>query len=167
MRAARSLSALVFFSIVGSIVMVGGCGEPDIEPRDGTWNFHGSDAIDDTCMFDQLSVDNPGTFALTNNGDGTFTVDDSQNVFDCTLDGADFSCPSRLFGEQDVGTQFGLDAIVHYNVTVTGSFSTANAMSGRQQIEIECVGADCNGLAALAMVTLPCGWAQDFSASHT
>lgn len=143
------------------------CGEggADVEPRDGGWSFVGSAAVDDTCMFDQLAVDSPGTFTLTNNGDGTFTVDDTQNVFDCTIDGSSFSCPSRLAGEEDIGGQFSLDAIVNYNVTATGSFSSETAMSGRQQIVVDCVGADCAAFAALAMVTVPCGWAQDFTAS--
>jgi len=154
MRTARALLTL-------PLILVTACGgDDDVQPRDGTWSFVGSAAINDTCMLDQLTVDNPGTFKLTNNGDGTFTVDDSQNVFDCTIDGASFSCPSRLHDEQDIGA-----AIVSYNVSATGSFSSETAMSGRQQIVVTCVGADCATFEMLTGVTTPCGWAQDFTAS--
>ena len=165
MRGARTLISLFVLLPLVSLGTACGEGAEDIEPRDGTWNFVGSAAVDDTCMLDQLTVDNPGTFTLTNNGDGTFTVNDSQNMFDCTIDGSDFSCPSRLFGEQDIGADFGFEATVSYNVDATGSFSSASAMSGRQQVEVICAGADCATVEALAMVTTPCGWAQDFTAS--
>ena len=102
---------------------------------------------------------------LDNNGDGTFTVTADENVFDCSLDGDNFSCPARLYGENDVGAATGLDAVVHYNVSVSGSFSSETEMSGRQLYEITCEGADCATVEAAVMVTTPCGWAQDFTAS--
>ncbi|HLT39650.1 MAG TPA: hypothetical protein VK034_25380 [Enhygromyxa sp.] len=142
-----------------------GAGGSDIEPRSGTWDFMGSDPVDDTCGLPDLYTDPPGQFELTNNGDGTITVDDSENVFDCTLDGSSFSCPERAAGENDVGGPFGLDAVVEYTITATGSFSSDTAMSGRQTIEIVCVGADCAAVEATVGVTTPCGWAQDFTAS--
>jgi hypothetical protein len=140
-------------------------GEPDVEPRDGVWSYNGGPALDDTCMLDQLSVDDPGNFTITNNGDGTFTVNDTQNEFDCTIDGADFSCPSRLAGSDDIGAAFGVDATVSYNISVAGSFSSETAMSGRQEIVVSCTGVDCTAVEALVMVDTPCGWAQEFTAS--
>ncbi|KIG17443.1 hypothetical protein DB30_03144 [Enhygromyxa salina] len=142
-----------------------GDGAGDIEPRDGAWSYMGSAAVDDTCMLDELTVDMPGTFTITNNGDGTFTVNDTQNMFDCTIDGSSFSCPSRLAGENDIGAQFSLDAVVRYNVSASGSFESETQMSGRQTVVVNCDGADCASFEALVMVTTPCGWAQDFTAS--
>jgi hypothetical protein len=145
------------------LALLTACGSGDIEPREGTWDFVGGPAVDDTCMLDQLAVDNPGTFKLSNNGDGSFAVDDSQNLFDCTIDGSSFSCPSRLAGEQDIGG--GLDATVRYNVSATGEFSSESAMSGRQEVVVVCVGTSCAAVEAFLGVTTPCGWAQDFTAS--
>jgi hypothetical protein len=163
MPAARALLTLLVLSTVSFTTACGG--DDDVQPRDGTWSYVGSAAVNDTCMLDQLTVDNPGTFKLTNNGDGTFTVDDSQNVFDCTIDGSSFNCPSRLHDEHDIGSALSLEAIVSYNVSATGSFSSETAMSGRQQIVVTCAGADCATFETVAGVTTPCGWAQDFTAS--
>ncbi|MFO7567019.1 MAG: hypothetical protein R6X02_30525 [Enhygromyxa sp.] len=143
----------------------GGGGGSDIEPRSGTWNFMGSDPVDDTCNYEDLYTDPPGQFDLTHNGDGTFTVDDGTNVFDCDLDGATFSCPERAAGENDVGAAFNIDAVVTFSVSVTGSFSSDTQMSGRQLMTVVCEGADCGTVEDVVGVTTPCGWAQDFTAS--
>jgi hypothetical protein len=142
-----------------------GGGGSDIEPRSGTWDFVGSAPVDDTCGYEDLYTDPPGQFQLTNNGDGTFTVDDGSNVFDCDLDGASFSCPERAAGENDVGGAVGLDAVVKYTITATGSFSSETAMSGKQSIRIVCEGADCSTVEGIVGVTTPCGWSQNFTAS--
>ena len=136
----------------------------NIEPRSGAWDFSGSAPVDDTCNYEDLYTDQPGTFVLDNNGDGTFTVTAGENVFECTISGLTFSCPERLFGENDVGAAAGLDAIVSYNVSVTGSFSSETEMSGRQLFSLDCEGADCATVEAVVGVMTPCGWAQDFSA---
>jgi hypothetical protein len=140
------------------------CGGSDIEPRSGTWSFMGSAPVDDTCGVDSLYTDPPGQFQLTNNGDGTFTVDDSENVFDCNLDGAKFNCPERVAGERDVGGSFGLDAVAKFSVSVTGSFASDVEMSGRQTVVIVCEGADCGTVETVSGITTPCGWSQDFTA---
>jgi hypothetical protein len=164
MRTARSLRLTVLLPLILSVFGTA-CGEADIVPREGGWDFMGSAAVDDTCNFDQLAIDNPGTFTLTNNGDSTFTVNDTDNMFDCTIEGSDFTCPSRLAGEDDIGAQYNLDAVVSYNVVATGMFSSQTEMSGRQEIVIDCAGDDCGTFEMLAMVTTPCGWAQDFTAT--
>ena len=161
----RTPLTLTFACAVSLTVACADGGGSDIEPRSGTWDFSGSAPTDDTCGYPDLYTDPPGNFVLENNGDGTFTVTAGENVFDCTLDGDNFSCPERLYGENDVGAAAGLDAVVHYTVSVSGSFSSDSAMSGRQAFEIVCEGADCATVEAAVGVMTPCGWAQDFTAS--
>ncbi len=139
-------------------------GDALADPRSGTWSFAGSPPVDDSCGLEDLYVDPPGTFTLTNNGDQTFTIDDGENVFDCELEGANFSCPERLTGSEPISPELMLDAVVEYTVGVSGTLSSDTQMSGRQQVEIVCVGADCAAVEMLVGVTTPCGWAQDFSA---
>jgi hypothetical protein len=154
-----------------SLAMIPACGDGSddgdvvVQPRSGVWTFVGSDPVDDTCNYMDLYVDPPGQFTLADNGDGTFTIDDSQNVFDCELDGAKFSCPERLTGENDVGGAFGLDAVVTYSVGVTGTLASDTQMTGRQLVVISCDGADCATVEATVGVMTPCGWAQDFTAT--
>ncbi len=146
----------------------GGDAGGSADPESGTWAFSGGPISDDTCMYEDVYVDPPGSFTLTNNGDGTFTIDDSENVFDCTLSGASFTCPSRLTGTVDVGEEFGVpgvEALLSYNVEVSGDFGSDTSLSGRQDVEVTCEGANCADLADLADLTLPCGWAQEFTAA--
>lgn len=146
----------------------GSGGGGSVEPADGTWVFSGGPISDDTCMVDDVYVDPPGTFTLVNNGDGTFTINDGENTFDCTLSGASYTCPSRLTGTVDVGADSGLpgaEAVLSYNVEVSGDFDSDTSMSGRQDIEVTCEGANCSDLADLFMTSLPCGWAQAFTAA--
>lgn len=140
-------------------------GGPTIEPRSGTWEFVGSDPVNDTCGYPGLYVDPAGDFELDNNGDGTFTVTAGDNVFECALNGSSFSCPERFTGENDIGAAAGLDAVVIYNISVSGSLSSATAMSGRQSFRIVCEGADCPAVEATVGVTTPCGWEQSFTAT--
>lgn len=125
----------------------------------------GSAPVDDTCGLTELYVDPPGQFTLTDNGDGSITINDSQNQFDCQIDGSDFVCPERASGTNDVGAPYMLDAVVHYTIRALGSFSSNAQMSGRQTIVITCEGADCGTVEAVVGVTTPCGWAQDFTAT--
>lgn len=146
----------------------GGDSGGSADPQDGTWVFSGGPLSDDTCMVQDVYVDPPGTFTLANNGDGTFSINDGENVFECSLDGAAYSCPSRLTGTVDVGADSGLpgaEAVLSYNVSVSGTFDSDTSMSGRQDVEITCEGANCSDLADLYMTSLPCGWAQEFTAA--
>jgi hypothetical protein len=143
----------------------GSDGGSEAGPRSGVWNYVGSAPVDDTCGLTDLYVDPPGQFTLTNNGDGSFTIDDSENVFDCELEGDDFVCPERATGTNDVGAAANLDAVAHYTVRVNGSLSSASQMSGRQTVTITCEGADCATVEGIVGVTTPCGWAQDFTAT--
>lgn len=161
----RTPLTLTFVCAASLIVACAEDGGSDISPRSGTWDFYGSAPTDDTCGYPDLYTDPPGNFELENNGGGSFTVTADENVFNCTIDGANFSCPERLYGENDVGAAAGLDAVVHYTVSVTGSFSSDSELSGRQLYELVCEGADCATVEAAVMVTTPCGWAQDFTAS--
>ena len=143
----------------------GSGGSSDVDPRSGVWSFSGGAPVDDTCGLEDLYVDPPGNFTLSNHGDGSFTINDGQNAFDCELDGDAFACPERLAGTRDVGGDFMLDAVVEYTVSVTGSFASDTQMSGRQEVEIVCVGADCATVEAVVGVSTPCGWGQEFTAS--
>lgn len=160
-----TLMLMLACAVMLTVACADGGDGSDIEPRSGIWDFSGSAPVDDTCGYPDLYTDPPGSFGLDNNGDGTFTITAGENVFDCTLDGASFSCPGRLTGENDVGAAFGLDAVVTYTVGVTGSFSSNTAMSGQQSFEILCEGADCAAVETAVGVMTPCGWAQDFTAS--
>lgn len=154
------MMALIFF----------GCGDDDggttdIQPTTGLWDFNAGDIFDDDCEFTDPPADPDGVFSLTNNGDGTLSIDtDGAEPFECTLNGADFTCPSRL---QEEISETGVDAVVTVNVNAQGTFDSNEAASGYQTAEFTCTGADCTDVEAQYNVSFPCSYSQYFSAVLT
>lgn len=140
------------------------CGEPEISPASGTWVFVNGMELKNTCNTDVVEVSS-GEFTLLNNGDGTFIIDpeDGSDAFVCELDGeGGYTCPRRL----QTSTKIDLvDATLETRVSATGTFSSNTATSGQQDAVIECVGTQCDLVAAIAMVTLPCEISVSFTAS--
>lgn len=153
-----------------AVALATGCGggsdaEP-IEPQPGTWDKHDEAATADTCHLGVTEGD--GSFELTNHGDGTFTVDprDGYDPFLCTLDGRDFTCPSRLreeFPLARIDPSLAGTASVH--VSVTGRFSSPTEASGEQTAEVSCQGTGCTTLAAHLSTSFPCSYSQAYTTS--
>ena len=119
--------------------------------------------VDDTCEYPDPPTDPDGNFTIVSTGEGTFTVDDGDVLFDCTVSGSAFNCPERLTETIDASP---LDAIVSVHVSITGTFSSANAASGRQTANVSCVGADCATAGAAVGVTFPCSVSETFTATN-
>ncbi|MCP4606950.1 MAG: hypothetical protein GY847_41640 [Proteobacteria bacterium] len=134
-----------------------GCDDDDSEsqanPRSGIWDYHDEGIEENTCETDDLLTDPDTSFLLTNNDDGTFTVDQgAYEDFDCTIAGSRFDCPKRIYG--DISIAF-INTTLRYNMSTKGTFSSDTEAIGTQQMDIECEGAAC-GLAATFGYTLPC-----------
>lgn len=133
-------------------------------PPTGAWRYDDGGVVDNSCGDGLDLTRDPDTqFALVYNGDGTFTVDQGQAgpPFDCTIaDDNTFSCPSRLFGTEQVSE---INATLTWNVSVEGTFSSDSKMSGTQVVDITCDGAGC-ALAPSFDVNLPCSYTVEFSA---
>lgn len=143
-------------------------GGGSLVPRDGLWSYSEFNAIVDQCNSGQLITNGAGNFLLVYNGNRTFTVTpaDGSSAFDCTLTGADFTCPDRAAAVEDFTTS-GFDAILTLNVAVSGTFSDAETMTGQQQGTANCVGTACGGLAGFLGTTFPCSVTVDFTAAWT
>ncbi|MBW2261611.1 MAG: hypothetical protein JRG91_06520 [Deltaproteobacteria bacterium] len=158
---------LLAIALAASFVAAGcgsdGNGGGTINPNSGTWLFVPGSIVDDTCEYADPPTDPSGDFAMLSTGDGTFTVNDGDVVFDCTVSGSAFNCPERLTETIDASP---LDAIVSVHVSITGTFSSANAASGRQTANVTCVGADCAAAGAAVGVTFPCSVSETFTATN-
>ncbi len=133
-----------------------------IEPQSGTWNFKNRQVVTNTCNVDIAD----GDFELDNNDDGTFTVDpnDGGERFDCTLEKDDaFSCPDRL---QTTITAPGVDAVIAFNVRVSGTFESETEAEGTQRGVGVCAGSACDLAALLLGVTFPCETVATFDATY-
>lgn len=144
------------------IVPIASCGEPEVEPVTGTWTIVNSAPSMNTCG--DAAEASSGDFLLTNNGDGTFTVDpqDGTEAFHCTIDGDAFTCPERL---QETVTQAGIDAKVDIKVSASGTFSSNTAASGQQDLVAVCTGSQCGLVESALGFTLPCGATAPFTTS--
>jgi hypothetical protein len=121
--------------------------------------------VDDVCEYPDPPTDPNGEFTITSTGDGTFTVDDGGVLFDCTVSGSAFNCPERLTEEIDANP---LDAVVSVHVSVTGTFSSSSASSGRQTANVTCVGTQCADAATYAGITgFPCSVSETFTAEFS
>jgi hypothetical protein len=161
----RHLCFVIVSTALAAACGDGGSGPGSTNPPTGTWHFNGGSVTDDTCEYPDPPTDPDGDFTITNNGDGTFTVDeaDGTRMFDCTLSGSSFSCPDRLYEDIDAAP---LAATVHVHVRATGSFSSDTQASGRETADVSCDGADCAAVAAYAGISaFFCSYSQDFTAS--
>jgi hypothetical protein len=142
-----------------------GGGDP-ADPRSGTWSYFDGGIAEATCENAEELYRDPNTsFLLTNNGDGTFTVDQgAEEDFTCDVTGDDFDCPQRLFGSEMVE---GVDAVLYYEVSIEGTFQSDTQMSGQQTAALSCEGSAC-ALAPQALGTeLPCTYTVDFTAEFS
>jgi hypothetical protein len=105
-----------------------------------------------------------GRFTVSNNGDGTLTIDpdDGSDPFECDLDGSDFDCPERFQGEDDLA---GYDATLITHASARGTFASSTSASGTQHGRVECEGGDCSALASAVGAMLPCEFTEEFTAS--
>ncbi len=133
------------------------------DPKSGVWDYDDQGIADNSCG-DDVYRDPDTVFGLTNNNDGTFTVDQGMSAedFDCTITGSAFDCPSRLYGEYPVGG--GIDATLKYNVTIAGMFSSDTAMTGQQTADVSCEGSACALAPDVLGVEFPCSYTVDFAA---
>lgn len=133
-----------------------------VQPVSGLWDYMDGGIFENSCGTDSVYTDPDTIFQLTSDDSGSFTVEQgSEPDFQCTLDGLEFICPSRLSNDTPIP---GADAVLRGNVRIEGEFVDARSMSGRQTADITCEGADCAFAPALGL-TLPCSYSVDFSAT--
>lgn len=156
-----------YMMIALCLVFAVACGDDgtSVNPMSGMWIFVGGDMFDDACNYSDTPVDPDGTFSVSNNGNGTLTIDTGgDEMFQCTLSGADFNCPERKEVDIDASP---LDAVVHVTVTAEGTFQSDISATGHETAHITCEGADCAAAAAAVGITLPCSYSQRFTANHS
>lgn len=137
-------------------------GDDPVEPRSGAWEYSGYDARVNDCDIPDDYGDSDGGFGLVNEGGGSFRVfpNDGTDAFDCSLDGADFTCPDRATESAVVDPQF--DAVLVGQATAEGTFSDPENATGSQTAIIECEGSDCGLLEAATGAQFPCTFTVDF-----
>ena len=131
-----------------------------IEPVSGSWTYIQTSVDADSCDVVELLGLDAGAFAIVNGGDGTFTVDDGTYQFDCTIDGADFTCPDRFGGLGTVttsGIAFTISGEAH------GTFSSDSAAVGSQSGEADCADSACEAAAGFLGITPPCTVAVSYT----
>ena len=134
----------------------------DAAPPSGVWLYMDGGIDKNNCGTDDVYRDADTQFVLTDNGDGTFTVDQgAQEDFTCTIDGPDFDCPNRLFAEEPVDM---LDATVSWQVSLSGTFHSDTYMTGTQRADIDCAGTQCNLVSTALAIALPCYYTVKFTA---
>lgn len=133
-----------------------------MSPPSGIWQYMDGGIIESTCGEGDLIRDENKSFRLTNNGDGTFTVDQENQDFDCTITGKTFECPDRLAGTDmpipDV------DATLSWHVSVQGTFEDENSITGTQTVNITCEGTACALAPNVIGVSFPCSYEVAFTA---
>ena len=138
-------------------------GGEDASPKSGVWSYEDQGIQENSCG-DDLYRDPDAVFGVKNNNDGTFTVDQGSSAedFDCTITGSGFNCPQRLYGEYPIT---GVDAELHYTVSIDGVFASDTAMTGTQMAVVTCEGNACQLAPAALGVEFPCSYTVAFSAT--
>ena len=153
-----SIQVLVVFMVLA------GCGEGP--PREGTWYFSEGEIIEDSCQFKDIPppTEGDGSFVLANTSATTFTIDpaDDLGIFECTLTGGDFLCASR-WAEDIQLSDYGLEGVIHINVSVEGNFSSSFAGTGVETADVSCEGSGCAAAAIYLQSSFPCAMALDFT----
>jgi hypothetical protein len=134
------------------------------QPRSGVWNYEEWTPGQNNCNTDDVVTNGDGRFSLTDNGDGSFTVTpgDGGDPFDCDMIGSSFYCPERAAARVDLRPTF--DVLLALKVTADGSLSSPQIMSGTQDGEAACTGADCALAATSLGTTFPCSFSVAFTA---
>lgn len=133
-------------------------------PQSGTWLYTSTDILSDSCGFLEDEDLPEGDFYVYNEGKGSLVVDpnDGSDIFNCTLDGKSFDCPSRLEDEQSQG-----NTTLRFEIGVVGEFDGRESVSGSQNAEVDCEGDNCATVEATLEVTFPCTAEVGFTADWT
>jgi hypothetical protein len=134
------------------------------EPVSGAWIYDETGTTTNNCTFLDEPSNGFGEFQLEVTGAGMMTIlpGDQTEPFVCTFAGGGYSCAERLTGMTDQVE--GLDAIGNILVSITGTIESDTSITGSQNGQIECVGADCATAAAALGVTFPCTFVIPFTA---
>lgn len=137
---------------------------PRADPQSGVWAYSEFAASSNSCNTEALVTNGGGLFGLANNGNGTLTItpNDETAPFPCTVSAGSYSCPTRAAGTYEDNL---LDATLHAQASVTGSFAADTVMSGTQFADVTCSGTECGELAASLGTSFPCQFEVDFAAS--
>lgn len=140
-----------------------GGGEPEVQPKSGTWGIALKPPSKNTCGKDiNFST---GDFLLTANSDGTFTVDpkDGTPVFTCTIDGDSFDCPERTL---EPVKNDAVDATITAKISEVGTFTSSTEATGVRYGSADCAGSQCGAAETFLGITFPCEAEAEFVTSH-
>ena len=137
-------------------------------PEDGDWFANDETVNEDTCGItdDGKDTKDDEPLTLTMTSDTTFTLSDGPDFsMVCTLDTSSaFTCePDSTV--TDYG-KHGFAAVVTYNITMSGAFTSSVAGTSNIEANFSCDGADCPTLSKLAEITLPCSASISYTITH-
>ena len=150
-------------TLAGLLVISMGCSEKETDsaeeeeeesafaPTEGEWKAGQFTLTSDTCGAG-LGEETDDTITLTMVDDASFTLSDEEVSFDCTLSGQDFTCGAL----EDSMAMDGQDAVLKFVITQSGSFSSESAGTLALDWQQSCEGADCDAMAEMMGMTLPC-----------
>ena len=134
--------------------------EEAFAPTEGQWASSDLNIISDTCNFGEGEdtggeEDQGGTVTLTMVDATTFSIVDEAMNLTCTLSGMDFTCEDMSEVIADWNDQ-GMVAVITMTMTQSGTFSSSTEGSLSMGYGLTCEGDDCEGVAEMAQMTLPC-----------
>lgn len=131
-------------------------------PDSGLWIYADNGASSNTCNFLGRPSQGLGDYNVTNNGDGTFTVEpgDGSDAFECAVQaGGNFDCDERFVESiTSPGVRGSLEVLVRVDGT-----TAATTMEGEQHGRIECEGDDCAAAEAALGTSFPCEFTIPFT----
>jgi hypothetical protein len=165
----RSLSLLLTLALMGcpsadkssGIDSAGGGGAADFAPQEGTWAA-GEIVYDDACGLgmEDDSEDVPNSIILEMDADGggfTISEEEDDEPMICTLDGQSFTCEVSEDDEfEEDFAEADLDAVVRFDQTIGGDFSSETQGELRMVFDVTCEGEDCADVAEMMELDIPC-----------
>ena len=131
-----------------------------VVPDEGVWAYTNEGLVSSTCG-ESVYFDPDAAFVIYDATDEGFTIEAGDDVFPCTLDGAQLSCATR---HSETLTLPMTDTVIGWNIRVDGELSAPNRMAGTQTFSVDCSGALCSLAPQALGFGLPCAWSVAFSA---
>ncbi len=137
-------------------------------PVEGDWNIYELSFALDECGLGELvtgGIDTEATLNLTSGR--RFNMTHHFGNDDCELDvtGATYTCRSRVIVDTTARDEFGIDANILLDLTISGSFMDQETMVLRADVEADCEGPYCDVVEFAAGTRFPCDILLDLDAS--
>ncbi len=161
------MGTLIRRSAVLPTLLLMACGEElpeEFDAESGTYEMLSvGDPVGD-CDFDPVGEDQSGEWTLDITvEDGAMSAEDESGPWDgCELSGIDFQCTP--YAQNTDLSSNGVDAVIHVEASVSGSWVGAGEISGTYVWDVSCTGDDCQTVSDSGNFgVVPCSLSQAFT----